>query len=56
MPARRAEARNIVLLLDVSGAVAEGPTWNVFWRRGQRVRFEVRQGERGPEAVAVHAI
>lgn len=25
-------------------------------RRGQRVRFEVRQGERGPEAVAVHAI
>lgn len=26
------------LLLDVSGAVAEGPTWNVFWRRGHRVR------------------
>jgi len=26
------------LLLDTAGAVAEGPTWNVFWRKGERVR------------------
>ena len=26
------------LLLDVSGAVAEGPTWNVFWRCGAAIR------------------
>ncbi len=38
----RIEAREAgvddALLLSVDGDVAEGPTWNVFWRHGRRLR------------------